>query len=287
MNNHLRQLLVNQIKKALADSDTASMKKHPYLIGKAREILLDELINPLLNKNYSSGTGHVVDYNSNQSREMDICLYGNTLLPPFFYRLHEKLGMFPFESVLSCIEVKTSFNKTTIKDAFEKFRHFRDALKMSPGFHNEENLPLAHVFSQPRFYFFAFNSDVQKYSAEHILNIYRKVDPEWDQNPLIQSICVAGKGWVCNTGRGWYHMAYNKKTKINEEIIGFLSALVHDLDITVVGRGTPRIGYYLTNPYEMDKIKNGKKIRNTWRYKRVEFSNTDLSKLRTYTATIL
>lgn len=287
MNQHLRELLINQIKKALADSRTASLKKHPYLIGKVREILLDSLIAPLLSNNYSSSSGHVIDYNGNQSNEMDICIYSKNLLPAFFYTQKENLGMFPIESVLSCIEVKTSFNKTNLKDAFDKFQHLMTNIKMTACFHDDNGMPLAHVYIKPKCSFFAFATDTNKYTPEYILSVYKEIDPDWEENPLITSICIAGKGWMCNTLRGWYHMGYDKKTKVNEEIIGYLCALLHDTDLTIKGRGIPRIGYYLSNAYQMDKIENGKKIRNTWRNKKLEFSDTDLDKAKTYTATIL
>lgn len=287
MNQHLRKLLINQIKKALADSDIASEKKHPYLTGKVREILLNSLINPLLNKKYSSGTGHVVDFNGNQSKEMDICLYSNNLLPPFFHTLTDKLGMFPIESVMKCIEVKSVINKRNLKDAFDKFKYLDQTLTMTPGFHGSDEMPLSHIFTKPKFDFFAFRRESNKYTPEYILNLYKEIDPDWEENPLMTSICVANSGWVCSTIRGWYHMAYNSKSKINEEIIGYLCTLLHDLDKAEENRGSPRIGYYLSNSFEMDKIKKGKKIRNTWRNNKVGFTNTNLHELKTTTVTII
>lgn len=276
MNAQFRDLLIAEIKKALADSSSAIHKNHRYLEGKVREILLERLVTPLLNKRFSTGTGHVVDYKGAKSRETDICIYSNNLLSPLFHSASERFGIFPIESVLCCIEVKTTLSKRTLKDAYEKFKHLNDHLVMSAGQHGLNEDPLTHYFIKPQFDFFAFGSTSKKYTPEYILSIYKEIDDSWEENPLITSICVANKGWVCNSSRGWYHMSYDKKNKVNEEIIGYLCTLVQGLSNREISRGVPRIGYYLSDTFQMDKIVNGKKVRNTWKGKKIGFSNTEL-----------
>lgn len=56
MNDLFRTALVNRIKKAILDAENLSTElEHKYLIGKHKEILLDQLIIPLISSNYSTG----------------------------------------------------------------------------------------------------------------------------------------------------------------------------------------------------------------------------------------
>jgi len=276
MNEYIRAILINKIQHSLKESTIAIYMEHPYLTGKLREIFLSNLIKPLLNNNYSTGTGKVIDYNGAKSNEIDICIYSKNLHPPFFFSEKDDLGIFPIESVLKCIEVKSLFNGSTLEDAFKRFEYLENSLQHTSGFHDCKDMPLPQVYVKQKYDFFAFKSEALKYNAESILKIYSKIDSKWNSEPLITSICVANKGWLCYIGRGWYHMAYNKKQDVNEEIIGYLSTLLQDLYHIEKSRGNPRIGYYLFDAFQMDKIINGKKIENTWRNNKVTFTSASI-----------
>lgn len=264
MNEYFKKNLTNRIHKALMDSETASGIEHPYLSGKLREIVLHQLIEPLLNRQYSIGTGKIIDYRGEQSKEVDLCMYSNNLLPPFFFSEKDSLGIFPIESVLGCIEVKTTLNKITLEDAYTKFKFIEDNLQTTGGFHDVNENPMAHIFVKPKYSVFAFRTDT-KYTPESILKLYSKIDPDWNDNPLITSICLANNGWICYTIKGWLHMPFNEQTKVNEEIIGFLCATIHDLPRTEHNRGIPRIGYYLSDPSTMGRFRNGKLVKRPWK----------------------
>jgi hypothetical protein len=120
---------------------------------------------------------------------------------------------------------------------------------------------------------------VDYYSPESFLNVYKKIDPNWDSKPTIGQVCIAGKGSFCFTNQGWLHMGYGSAENIHEEIISFLGTLVHDLPRTE-SRGILRIGYYLTDPYKMDRIINGKLHERPWWPGKLVFKLTDLDKIR-------
>jgi hypothetical protein len=280
MNEYLREILSHRIKKTLADSRTAIKIDHPGLTGELREIFLEQLINPLLCDllcdRYSTGTGKLIDFEGRQSKQTDICIYNRNLLPPLFFSSRNKVALFPIESVLNCIEIKSRLSASTLKEAYENFLYLNNTLIHTSGLHDENEEPVNYYFVKAKLDVFAYAMETTKYTAELILNIYSKIDPKWDTEPLITSICVAGKGWVCYTARGWYHMSFDKKNNINEEVIGYLCCLCQSLPGIELSRGIPRIGYYLTNSYSMDKIKGGKRIKNTWRNKKIIFSNSGL-----------
>lgn len=275
MNNYYRKILDNQIKKALVEAELAGKIKHPYLTGKLREIVLHQLIEPMLNDNYSIGNGKIIDYNGTMSGEIDLCIYSKNLHPPVFFSSNEKLGVFPVESVLNAIEVKSEFNLRNLRDAFSKFNKLDKELVYTAAYHDEKNDVIETYFIKPHYTLFAFNSNHKSYSPERVLDVYSKVDENCYTLPLIANICIAGKGWLCNTQQGWLHLPFDKLNNINEEIIGFIGTLVNDLPRIEFSRGNPQIGYYLTDPFEFDKLIEGKFVNKPWGDGEYVFRNLD------------
>lgn len=264
MNELIRGLLTENIKHALADAKKAKELDHSPLNGKFKEILLDKLISPLLNKKYSTGTGKIIDYNGKKSKEIDICIYSTSLHPPIFFDKKSNSGLFPMESVLSCIEVKSSLTKKNIQEAYERFKYLEENLTPTSGIHNSFGDPVEHLLICNKYSVFIFDTKLKNYKPDTILEMYKQVDPNWNSNPLISSICLCEKGWLCYTLKGWLHMPYNKIENINEEIIGYLCTMIQDLPRVEASRGLPRIGYYLSDPTKMGRFKNGKLIKKPW-----------------------
>jgi len=264
MNEYYRTILKDNIKKGLLDASSAAQIKHPFLTGRLREIVVHQLLEPMLNNHFSIGTGKIIDYNGAISNEIDICIYSQNLVPPVFFSSNDKLAIFPFESVLSCIEVKSSFSKKNIEDAYEKFVRIERGLTMTSGLHDENNNPQPQIIVKPHYRLFIFKTELKNYSPESFLKTYSKIDPNWNTTPLISHICLAGKGSFCFSNQGWIHMAYDECNNIHEEVITFLSTTVHDLPRTEDTRGVPKIGYYLTDPYATDRLIDGKLHIRPW-----------------------
>lgn len=273
MNNHYRKILDAQIKKGLTDAKLAINLNHPYLIGKLREIVLHQLISPMLNNNYSIGNGKIIDYDGNMSSEVDLCIYSKNLHPPVFFSTSEQIGIFPIESVLNTVEVKSEFNLRNLKDAFFKFNQL-DKLIITASQHDERGQVIPAYFIKPHYSLFAFNIRLKDYSPTKILEMYSKVDENWNTDPMITNICIAEKGWLCNTSQGWLHKSYDKLNNFNEEIIGFLSTLVSDLPRIESSRGNPRIGYYLSDALNIDKLIDGSFVNKPWGDGKYIFKNS-------------
>lgn len=273
MNDFYRTLLNNNIKKALVDAETASKINHPYLIGKLRELFVDSLLQPMLNNNYSVSSGKAFDYDGNLSSEIDLCIYSKNLLPPIFFSSKDNISLLPIESVLNAIEVKSNFSKGNIEDAFNKFIIMDRKLICTSGFHDAKHEVIPYNFIKPHYSLFFFNYGHKQYSPDKILDIYKQIDSNWKQAPLITNICIANKGWLCNTSKGWIHISYDQNTNINEEIIGFLGTLVNDLPNIEASRGTPRIGYYLTDPLNIDLFIDNKFVSKPWGDGKFIFTN--------------
>jgi hypothetical protein len=278
MNDYYRTILDSQIKKALVDARSAIQLEHPYLTGRLREIVLHQLIEPLLNNNYSIGNGKIIDFNGSISSEIDLCIYSKNIHPPIFFSKNEKFGIFPIESVLNTIEVKSEFNLRNLKDSFSKFNELDQKLICTPAIHDENNTGVLTSFIKPHYSLFAFNTNQKNYNPDKILEMYSRLDENWNDLPIISNICIANKGWLCNTHQGWIHTSHDEKTKTSEEIIGFLATTINDLPRIELTRGNPQIGYYLFDPSNIDKLIEKKFVNRPWGNGKLVFSNIPYKK---------
>ncbi len=254
----------------------ASMFDHPGMIGELREMVLSDLVRPLLNMRYSAGTGKITDHEGTLSSQIDVCVCSTLLLPPFFISAQERLGLYPIESVLTCFEVKSNLTLSGIRDAYTKFQGIENSLKFSPAIHTENDHPLPHRFAKPEHSLFAFGIDKKNYKISSILEMYKKIDPCWNDKPLISSFCVAGKGCLIHTTKGWLHMAYDAQNTFHEEIIFYLCATIQALPFKEQSRYIPRIGYYLTEPSKSSRFEDGKALKESWKNVRWVISNTNI-----------
>lgn len=273
MNTYYRTILNTQIKKGLEDAKSAIELKHPYLTGRLREIVLHQLIHPMLNKNYSIGNGKIIDYMGNLSSEIDLCIYSKNLHPPVFFSSTEKLGIFPVESILNAVEVKSEFNLKNLKDAFLKFNQLDKELVLTAATHDERGKVVPTVFIKPHYSLFAFDTRLKNYNPFKILEMCSRFDSDWDNYPIISNICIVNKGWLCHTSQGWMHISFDKANNFNEEVVGFLATLVGDLPRIEASRGAPRIGYYLTDALNIDKLINNKFVHKPWGNGKFVFRN--------------
>ena len=79
--------------------------KHNLTKGELRELFLNDLLINFMTSQFSVGTGVVVDSYGNESRQTDLIIYDNRILPPIIK--NSNLGIYPLESVLAIIEVKS------------------------------------------------------------------------------------------------------------------------------------------------------------------------------------
>lgn len=126
-------------------------------------------------------------------------------------------------------------------------KYLDENLLLTSGLFNEFDLPLDHAFTKPHHELFAFDCNSKLDFKEYFLNTYKKIDPLWNSNPLITSICVANRGWFAFANDGWRYRAYDDIKGQNEETIGYLCCCVHGLENIAYSRGYPRIGQYLMN----------------------------------------
>jgi hypothetical protein len=86
--------------------------------GRENEVALSRLLEALVPKRFGVGTGMIIDSLDNYSRQTDIVVFDQADEPAMLAQTTQLL--YPIESVLSCIEVKTTLRNDSIADCIAK-----------------------------------------------------------------------------------------------------------------------------------------------------------------------
>jgi hypothetical protein len=125
---HMERTLIQQyatgiVKGLIEQARSLGDLDHGPTKGRLRELFVTNVLKRYLTSQFGVGSGIVVNQKGEQSREMDIIIYDNRILPPFIRE--ERLGVFPIESVVATIEVKSRMTKSSLLDANESAKQLR------------------------------------------------------------------------------------------------------------------------------------------------------------------
>ncbi|MEW6493468.1 MAG: DUF6602 domain-containing protein [Cyanobacteriota bacterium] len=168
MNNILEQYYRGITQKLRSEVDLInSLFQHQGLKGEGNEIILRELLKNFIPKKYSIGTGVVIDRKGNQSRQCDIIIYDNFLYPSFLSL--STVHLFPVEIVYATIEVKTTLNTKSAKEALENIASVRKLGVISDKWYHlsegESVSMIERTPSPPIGYVFAYSSKTPKFET--------------------------------------------------------------------------------------------------------------------------
>jgi hypothetical protein len=151
----VRQYFTAIIKSAIGKSDAVSNLKHNLTKGVLRECIVSDILSEILPSQFGIGSGIIVNGDGDQSNQTDIIIYDSRILSPFIQKYN--LGLYPIESVIAAIEVKTRLSKKDIEktngDAQKIHRMFkppgnvRQANKNWKEVYNINSRPLCSIIS--------------------------------------------------------------------------------------------------------------------------------------------
>lgn len=230
MNSILRASFVNRINSALAEARTYASINHMGVRGRLREILVEELIRPLLPPIWEIATGVLVDHkgddSSGQSGQEDILIFSRDLIPAGI-RVAET-GILPIEACLGVIEVKSTLNSSTLNSAINHSRTIASLSTIYERFSKKKVLSWQHrLASRPLYSLFALGSDLRSGPEAEWKRIKAKHSERGLEQPALFGVCCAGMGTAL-----WYgenpplepRRSQNADGE-NSEIIGFFSFL--------------------------------------------------------------
>jgi hypothetical protein len=247
-NNPFQVSMTTRCKAAIAEAISLDGTLHAGLKGQLREILAGKLIFPTLPPEVRIGTGQLVSVNGQLSPQSDVILYAPSILPPSLY--DEKSGLFPVESCLYSIEIKSKLTATELQSAIKNAQDVR-TLPLLQTDHWVKGPDSARIVSRVIgntpfciSALFAFGSDLTGDGSKELAR-YRAYDPVADVNPAIAVICIVGKGYWYSTMPGWNFVA---ATGDIDEVMSFLAGTTNTLPQLLASKGSPRFGMYLASP---------------------------------------
>lgn len=238
INNQYQKLLRSKIIFAVEQANAVARLNHQGVKGTILEILVGQLFEPLLPSDIGVGTGLIIDsYSGEQSGQIDIILYDKSILPPIL--IDQRTGIFPIESVLYAIEVKTTLNAQELKKAHKKAKKIATKFGYRPGRYDDKGVEMHHEIEKVRSVVFALNSDLSGKDLNEAKR-YRKI--YGDGTAYLNAICVAGKEYWFNNGNYW--IGFNGGDKY-DEILSFMGGVTNTYRSVSLNRGFPRLGNYI------------------------------------------
>jgi hypothetical protein len=106
-----------RIKSMLLESQSISdIFGHHGIRGGIRELFIKQFLQPFLPPHIGIGTGEIINHNGDRSNQLDVVLFNKERIPPILVSGSDT-GIFPWESVVAVIEVKSQATSTSIKEA--------------------------------------------------------------------------------------------------------------------------------------------------------------------------
>ncbi|MGA2624465.1 MAG: DUF6602 domain-containing protein [Bacteroidota bacterium] len=236
-NDIYKKLLLDKVRAFLKESRTIEGISHLGLRGEIRESGIGKLISSLLPSEWDIGTGKIIDSEGKQSPQVDLLIYFKKVFPPIFFS--EKLGLFPIESCGFAFEVKSTATATEIKKTVKNFNVLK-SLQIQTPFHET---PIVYQM-RPIRVLFALQSDLKKGDE---FQRYKKLDPEYLENPAVEILCVLNKGL-------WIHRAESRNTsphwefydsdKNQRELLHFFGLMINQLISMTTDGSIDMKGYF-------------------------------------------
>jgi len=160
--------------------------KHRLTKGELKELFVSRVLNTFLTSQFGIGSGIVINKNNKQSYQTDIIIYDNRILPPFIRE--QNIGVYPAESVIATVEIKTKLNLQGLCNAEKAATHLVENVfgNVAYGF-----TPLCAVFG--------FDGSIVRLKEE-------STGKGWLSGKVknVFNICIAGKySWANVGGKGW------------------------------------------------------------------------------------
>lgn len=244
--NQYQTTLRAKIISAVESAKAAANLTHQGVKGIVLEILVGQLFRPLLPADIGIGTGQIVEsYTGRLSGQIDIILYDRSILPPILY--DDKVGVFPIESVLYTIEVKTTLNASELASAHESAKDLELNFGYLPGLRKEGKVVDKHQIEKVRSVLFALKTDLSGNNlneAERYKKIYEA------GAAYVRAICVAGREYWFDNGAQWIG---GFDVDQYDGVLAFIGGISNTYRTVSASRGYPLLGNYIV-PGEVIKL---------------------------------
>ena len=236
--NQYQAMLRGKVASAILQARMAAGLTHQGVKGQVLEILLGELFRPLLPSDIGVGTGQIIEsYSGRMSRQIDIVIYNKSILPPVL--IDGNTGLFPIESVLYTIEVKTTLNSKELSLAHKSAKDLNTKFGYLPGLKNPEGKIVDHKIEKLRSVVFALNTTLKKNGMTEAARYKKTINGD---NRYLAAICVAGREYSYEELDCWNTI---RDTENYDEILAFIGGISNTYKDVSQSRGFPLLGLYM------------------------------------------
>jgi hypothetical protein len=235
-----------RIQAALAGARHAAAINHPGLQGEVREILVRELLRPLLPPTFALGTGKIVDHLGNESDQIDVVIYDRAVMPPLLFSQTAVLGLFPVEACVYAIEVKSTATAATWAQASRNATSLLRLARLIP--------PGGQIYPPVLPMFFAFDSNLKSPASQRgelkrwnrFNNVVSAQAPATGviKASTFAAVCVAGQGYGYWRDEPQNDRKWRTAVGDNGEILEWFMGVSNTLFLAV-GRAPAQYGNYL------------------------------------------
>jgi hypothetical protein len=200
LQKYASDLVNNLIRKVYTLSDV----EHNLSKGEIREIFVSDLLRHFLPEHLGIGTGIIINQASKQSKQTDIIIFDKRIFPPILG--NQNIGLYPIESVVGVMEVKSSCNVFGLTKCQKDFEILDNTIQNSKyQYRDKDNIKVLKGF----ICFKPHGFNTKKFSSLEISE-YSSLD----------TICIESKFTVTKYKKSWHFNDYNISE--HEEIKGFI-----------------------------------------------------------------
>lgn len=238
-----QSLMINRAVIAVGAARALQKINHRGLKGQLRELVVRELLEPLLPPGCIIGTGEIVTAYGGTSNQIDIVVADRRVLPPVLIR---DAGIFPIEACLLTVEIKSTLTAGELKTSHE-------AAKRVAGFHHAPpvgsathgDAAIEHVVPL----LLAFDTDL---TTGGKTELERYLELTGGASPAIRGICVVGRGYWFWSETKWHEGTLDVECG---DVVGLMSEIINIAQRIAATRHQPDVREYLAwNHTISDKI---------------------------------
>jgi hypothetical protein len=241
MNCVYRRLILARVHAAIDAARAVRGISHSGLKGQLREIVIRDLFQPLFPLDIGLGTGEIITDFNQHSQQQDVIIFDKSIVPPILFE--ETTGIFPIESVLFVIEIKTRLTADELKSSIDSANQLR-SLEYLPGEYDVSDNPTQLIGQRLIPAILAFDSDLSE-SGKTELERFQEIWGGSTHEPPIQMICIVGRGcwaWKPTEPLVWKPLPRSYPL---EEVVAFIAVIMNSYKALVLSRKAPRLGHYI------------------------------------------
>jgi hypothetical protein len=239
VNKLYRDILLARAQATIAAAGAVAPLGHAGLKGQLREIVVRDLLRPLLPTDVGIGSGQVISAYEENSLQQDIVLYDRRVVPPVLFE--QVSGVFPLESVLFTIEVKSCLTLEELRKTHDSAAHLA-TFHHVPGTDDSGMLrrggpggPIEHLIPC----LVAFDSDLTS-AGKTELERYQELLA--GEAPAIRVISVVQRGFWFWADERWQNWLTRSP---GDELLGLMATIINTYRRVASTRLRPDFRKYL------------------------------------------